>query len=101
MFQVVTMIPVDKIDNLDVHKGPNPTVCVVSHDAKHNTEILFTGDMERQKFIDYLIQASEGGGEEEGGSEKGGEEGEEDEDSSDQGGCDESEDEEVKAIIYD
>jgi hypothetical protein len=99
-FNPIALVKIENIDNLDVHKGPNPTVTVRCYDEKYTIDIHFTGDMERQKFIELLLDAQEGGGEEQKGDEKA-EEGEDDDDSSDMAVNDESEEEEIKAIIYD
>ena len=93
------MMKLESIENLEVHKGPDPTVTVQCHEDKIQIEIRFTGDMERQKFIEQLMDAQDGGGEEEAAA--GGQAAEDESDSSDEQSNDESEDEEVKAIIYD
>ena len=93
------MMKVESIEALEVHKGPHPTVTVQCYDFKIQIEIHFTGDMERQKFIEQLMETQEGGGEEEAAA--GGQADEDESDSSDEQGNDESEEEEVKAIIYD
>lgn len=61
LFKVVAFISVDDIDNVYMIKGKDPSVEVrcyggIEEGKSHCFSILFPGDMERQRFIDQLIE---------------------------------------------
>lgn len=69
LLKAVLCIDMEKIQKLDVHKGRKPTVEIHCYDAtdpdalsenpdlppyQHSIQLCFTGDMERQNFIDMV-----------------------------------------------
>lgn len=43
-----------------IHNGEKPTLEIKCFQNKHSISLLFPGDMERQKFVERLIQQQEG-----------------------------------------
>lgn len=93
LFEAVTVLEMSKIAGLKVHRGKDPSVelivpaaadcqeCKPGKECKKHSEyptrslgILFPGDMERQRFVEAVIefheQLGKGGGEDEDDSDK-------------------------------
>ena len=89
---------------LDIHKGRNPSIEIHCFKRKgkqsQNIEILFPGDMERQKFIEQLVEYKKKitDGQESSEDDAADEEEEDDEDGNEK---EESEEEQQVAVIYD
>lgn len=65
MFEVLLSVHCDDIDKILVHKGREPSVDIRCY-GSHQICLVFTGDMERQMFIDQVFaikqRLEEGGG---------------------------------------
>jgi len=72
MFDVLLCIPCDKIDKVLVHKGKDPSIDIRCYEEfvknpsneerkekLHQICLVFTGDMERQQFIDQIYRCKE------------------------------------------
>lgn len=60
LFKIVAFISVEDIDQVFMIRGKDPMVEIrcfgtIEADKSHSFSILFPGDMERQRFIDELI----------------------------------------------
>ena len=47
LFQVITVVNIEDVTCLNVHRGSNPEAEVQCFGQEHKIQILFTGDMER------------------------------------------------------
>lgn len=107
LFDVVCCLKISEISNVLIHDGKDPSVEVKSFEGKSSFIILFTGDMERQRFVEAINSMMKEKPHEESDDEdkqmekqqkaaKGSDEEESDEDDEEH-----SEEEVVEAIIYD
>jgi len=55
LFDVLLCVDCAEINKLNVHKGKEPSVEIKCYDNTHRISLLFTGDMERQRFIDVVF----------------------------------------------
>lgn len=56
LFDIVLCVECDEINQVRVHKGKDPSVEIKCYDNEHRINLLFTGDMERQLFIDNVFE---------------------------------------------
>lgn len=52
LFTVLTIVDIAEVENLEIHKGKDPSVALKCFKGAHNIKIHFPGDMERQKFVE-------------------------------------------------
>jgi len=57
LFELISCVPVGAVLSLQIHRGKDPSVNLSCFNARneYTMKILFTGDMERQKFVEALI----------------------------------------------
>ena len=114
MFHVITVIDIpEHVKHLDVHNGKIPSVelkCFGKEGEEddeetylHTVNLMFSGDMERQRFMNEVKEGSKFKDEPEGDRDKkGASVGDDDDDQDDDGNADEfTSEEEKEPVLYD
>ena len=54
LFDLVSCFKVQLINKVFIHDGKDPSIEIKCFEDKHSLKILFTGDLERQQFIEKV-----------------------------------------------
>ena len=105
MFDVVCCLKITEISKVLIHDGKDPSVEVKCFNDKSSMVILFTGDMERQRFVEAINSMMKtrhilDSDDDDQSQNKQKAKGSDDEESDDDEGS-QSEEEAIEAIIYD
>lgn len=61
LLQLILIVNIDDFEGFEIHKGSNASAeLILYEDPVYKVEVDFTGDMERQKFSEAIINFADG-----------------------------------------